>query len=223
MCSTNMISVLFFIYCISSIPVATLQSQVVSSCFSHKITACFQKTWNLTFILHGAFLWYSKNTKNKTKKSLVWTRLCGGLKDVMQQMMQHPHGSILKADFDQMNKLIEHSAESRRNDGWQAFWRERHRESSPNFRVLQGVGLYFFEPVHLFIKKEGRRITVWQDEFTWFAIMRSDMLKAKVTGDVSFWTEAAKLPCFSTLLQLAYKSSWNKTHGEEALKNHTGS
>ncbi len=53
--------------------------------------------------------------------------------------------------------------------------------------------------------------------------MRSEMLKVKVTGDISFWTEAAKLSCFSTLLQLAYKSSWNNTHGEEALKNHAGS
>lgn len=103
-----------------------------------------------------------------------------------------------------------------------SLWKAKGQRVNPQSQGLQGVGLYFFEPVHLFVKKEGRRIAVWQDGFTWFAIMRSDMLKAKVTGDISFWTEAAKLPCFSTLLQLAYKSSWNNTHGEETLKNHAG-
>lgn len=56
----------------------------------------------------------------------------------------------------------------------------------PQFQGLEGVTLYFFEPVHFFVKKEGKRIAVWQDGFTRFAIMRSDMLKVKVTGDISF-------------------------------------
>lgn len=80
-----------------------------------------------------------------------------GFKRHHKELMQHPHGSILKADFDWMNTLILRSpgdtTDDKPSDG-------KGQRIIPQFQGLEGVALYFFEPVHLFVKKEGRRIAV---------------------------------------------------------------
>lgn len=74
MCSTNMISILDFLYIIVNTVNTSCNTPKSSnlSCSSHKITACFQKTWNLTHKSHGPLLvlFFDTDSKKKIKKNL---------------------------------------------------------------------------------------------------------------------------------------------------------
>lgn len=113
---------------------------------------------------------------------------------------------ILKAHFDYVKTLIKTEVCTwQKNLRMLSMSRGKEQQIIPvssedRFRGYGGLDCISLNRLK---KYDGKAKTARQDEFTSFAIMRSDTLKAKVSGDIRFSTEDAKLPWVRTPHQAA--------------------